>query len=184
MQQDSSRNREIRAGETNIRDREIRLRGSKLVISDDRAKEIELIDPVTINVFGTFNSDAQEDKLKLVREKANFKSAKMQRITYPLYMAILIVSILAIMFGIYTWIASTGSYIFGSFIFIIVCHAIWHGCRDVTRGLRIKNADRIMTAMMQEGLCLSCAYELCGLQVDTDGCVVCPECGAAWKVQG
>lgn len=32
------------------------------------------------------------------------------------------------------------------------------------------------------GRCASCTYEMVGLPVEADGCAVCPECGAAWKV--
>jgi hypothetical protein len=34
--------------------------------------------------------------------------------------------------------------------------------------------------VLAEGLCPSCAQTLAGLEPDTDGCVVCPECGSAW----
>jgi hypothetical protein len=32
------------------------------------------------------------------------------------------------------------------------------------------------------GLCAGCAYELSGAPAGADGCRVCPECGAAWRV--
>jgi len=31
--------------------------------------------------------------------------------------------------------------------------------------------------------CLVCRYALDGLQPEPDGCIVCPECGAAWRIQ-
>jgi hypothetical protein len=31
------------------------------------------------------------------------------------------------------------------------------------------------------GRCPSCGYELAQLPIEPDGCVVCPECGAAWR---
>ncbi|GJM18987.1 MAG: hypothetical protein DHS20C14_12000 [Phycisphaeraceae bacterium] len=33
------------------------------------------------------------------------------------------------------------------------------------------------------GVCWSCGYDLKGLPAAADGCVVCPECGAAWRVR-
>lgn len=30
--------------------------------------------------------------------------------------------------------------------------------------------------------CLACAYPLDELEPDPDGCTVCPECGAAWRI--
>lgn len=35
--------------------------------------------------------------------------------------------------------------------------------------------------MLIDALCPSCAYGLHGLPEDPDGCLVCPECGAAWR---
>jgi hypothetical protein len=32
------------------------------------------------------------------------------------------------------------------------------------------------------GRCLACGYDLDGLALAADGCTVCPECGAAWKL--
>lgn len=34
------------------------------------------------------------------------------------------------------------------------------------------------------GRCAQCAYRLTDLKPELDGCVVCPECGAAWKAGG
>jgi len=31
-------------------------------------------------------------------------------------------------------------------------------------------------------VCLVCSYKLGGIQPEPDGCTVCPECGAAWKL--
>jgi len=32
------------------------------------------------------------------------------------------------------------------------------------------------------GTCASCRYNVAEIEPETDGCVVCPECGAAWKL--
>ncbi|MGQ0627830.1 MAG: hypothetical protein ACT4PL_06990 [Phycisphaerales bacterium] len=32
------------------------------------------------------------------------------------------------------------------------------------------------------GKCLACGYDLSGTPAQADGCVICPECGAAWLV--
>lgn len=53
-------------------------------------------------------------------------------------------------------------------------------------GRRIrKHAPRaIALAFLEACLCPSCGYELRGLPTEEDGCTVCPECGAAWRVPG
>jgi hypothetical protein len=35
---------------------------------------------------------------------------------------------------------------------------------------------------VKRGRCASCRYSLIGVSAAPDGCVVCPECGAAWRV--
>lgn len=47
---------------------------------------------------------------------------------------------------------------------------------------RSMRAAAIRRVMLAEERCASCAYPLVGLQVEADGCTVCPECGAAWRL--
>ncbi len=42
-------------------------------------------------------------------------------------------------------------------------------------------ARQVREAMLAESRCASCAYDLTGVPKAADGCVVCPECGAAWR---
>ncbi len=41
---------------------------------------------------------------------------------------------------------------------------------------------RYMRGMISLRCCPVCTYELRGLECETDGCTVCPECGAAWRL--
>lgn len=36
--------------------------------------------------------------------------------------------------------------------------------------------------LLSRSLCPSCGYHLQGLAPDPDGCTICPECGAAWRL--
>lgn len=36
--------------------------------------------------------------------------------------------------------------------------------------------------MIRSRRCPACAYRLTGIDAESDGCVVCPECGAAWEL--
>ena len=47
--------------------------------------------------------------------------------------------------------------------------------------IRSRKSDRIAQIHLDHGLCPSCAYALAGLQPQSDGRVVCPECNAAWN---
>lgn len=54
--------------------------------------------------------------------------------------------------------------------------------RSYLRRLQSWNPPRIARAIVAEGKCASCGYQIVGLLPEADGCVVCPECGAAWEV--
>jgi hypothetical protein len=45
-----------------------------------------------------------------------------------------------------------------------------------------RNASSAIRAMTRAGLCPSCAYKIDELVPEPDGCTVCPECGAAWRM--
>lgn len=54
----------------------------------------------------------------------------------------------------------------------------------VSRVMARRRVSRELAATaVAEGLCGSCCYGLRDIPVDADGCVVCPECGAAWMKQ-
>lgn len=40
----------------------------------------------------------------------------------------------------------------------------------------------IQPILLDHGLCVQCGYFIKGLPPEPDGCTVCPECGAAWKL--
>lgn len=44
-----------------------------------------------------------------------------------------------------------------------------------------KGLNKVRQAMLDASLCPSCTHALEGLPRHDDGCVVCPECGAAWN---
>lgn len=52
--------------------------------------------------------------------------------------------------------------------------------RTLTRSAR-ERAKRRMAETI--GRCAWCDYELDGLTPEADGCTVCPECGAAWRME-
>lgn len=52
--------------------------------------------------------------------------------------------------------------------------------RQRTRAFPRASELQIATAMLAEHRCPSCAYNIARVEPDADGCVVCPECAAAW----
>ena len=47
---------------------------------------------------------------------------------------------------------------------------------------RLAKNPGIATHRLERGVCGSCCYSIESLPSDPDGCTVCPECGAAWKL--
>ncbi|MBT8485216.1 MAG: hypothetical protein EX267_12730 [Acidimicrobiia bacterium] len=47
--------------------------------------------------------------------------------------------------------------------------------------IRRRRFRRITDVYLAAGRCPSCTYELAGLTPENDACLVCPECGAAWR---
>jgi len=52
----------------------------------------------------------------------------------------------------------------------------------VARYYRVGSAAELRRAYRSVNRCASCGYALAGLAPKTDRCVVCPECGSAWRV--
>ncbi len=50
------------------------------------------------------------------------------------------------------------------------------------RPFRFREQRRVVAVYLAEQLCPSCAYSLAGIPGADDGCVVCPECGGAWRL--
>ena len=44
-------------------------------------------------------------------------------------------------------------------------------------------ARAVIAGALADGVCPGCRYPLEGLAPEADGCVVCPECGAAWRAR-
>jgi hypothetical protein len=72
----------------------------------------------------------------------------------------------------------------GTFVALIIARTV---NAPVDRVLRKAVADRraglISRTAVRSGLCGACGYALESLERESDGCAVCPECGAAWKAQ-
>jgi predicted Zn-ribbon and HTH transcriptional regulator len=51
-----------------------------------------------------------------------------------------------------------------------------------SRTVQQRVAPSIRLTLLSEARCASCAYDLRGLQIEDDGCTLCPECQAAWRI--
>ena len=48
---------------------------------------------------------------------------------------------------------------------------------------RFRRAGGLALMMLKDRICPSCRYNLDGTSPESDGCTVCPECGAAWRLR-
>jgi hypothetical protein len=70
------------------------------------------------------------------------------------------------------WVESlTGVLYVGSALMLFVLGALY--------AARFQEAQR--RALIRRGYCPACCYRIGGVPAQPDGCVVCPECGAAWR---
>ena len=76
--------------------------------------------------------------------------------------------------GIYRLPAASGVVFWGGIVAVVL----------ISRAMARRRVARELAATaVAEGLCGSCCYGLRDIPVETDGCMVCPECGAAWRAQ-
>lgn len=45
-----------------------------------------------------------------------------------------------------------------------------------------EHKERLKTRRLRDGQCPACGYGVADMDVSEDGCVVCPECGGAWRM--
>lgn len=54
----------------------------------------------------------------------------------------------------------------------------------ITHRTHKRNARTAALLHLKKARCASCLYPLHDLPLESDGCTICPECGAAWKLEG
>lgn len=73
-----------------------------------------------------------------------------------------------------------GSYGFGVFMLCLLAYTFFE--LFIKRWYRRwRHKEQIVRALIAFDRCGSCGYELKGINTQDDGCLVCPECGAAWR---
>lgn len=64
-------------------------------------------------------------------------------------------------------------------IAMVFCFLVW-GAFSMERSLARRRVSKVL---LIERYCPCCLYPLFGLSAQSDGCTVCPECGAAWRLE-
>lgn len=82
----------------------------------------------------------------------------------------------------FVWI-TRGNGLLGSLAVVGLILSLASAGLSLKRRLPPAAPGRLAKAMLEEGLCASCAYPAGASPAAPDGCIVCPECGAAWRVR-
>lgn len=67
---------------------------------------------------------------------------------------------------------------------VIACGLSLFGVHGVLRFRHGCVPELFVAAMFRRRRCPACAYDLRGVPEDDDGITICPECGAAWRLDG
>ena len=70
---------------------------------------------------------------------------------------------------------------YGGLFIAIVGMGVVGGVISVSTNRRLIQQRALKFAA--QGECPVCRYDLAGLTPESDGCTICPECGAAWRVE-
>jgi len=82
----------------------------------------------------------------------------------------------------------TGNYRFGYTRWSLIASVIQFVIFGTTMGFIVtkfdwKSPGHAKRAMLRAGLCAACAYPIRDLTPEPDACTICPECGAAWRLE-
>lgn len=144
-------------------------------VSDDRGQARPLAAAQSMTSAGLSGEDPELVELR-VRAWQSVSSDVPSRKRMPLRIFIwgvavgLAVVLGAVVPGLPPWIMPVvmmGAFVAGMFVY--------------TRRQARKNAPRLVEVYLASGRCPCCEYSLEGAVAEPDGCVVCPECGGAWK---
>jgi hypothetical protein len=67
--------------------------------------------------------------------------------------------------------------------FVLLAPALLMGIAYLLVRHSYSAAKDVRAAVLAEGHCPSCGYALKGIVPEADGCIVCAECSAAWRVK-
>jgi len=141
-------------------------------VTDDRGKRVPLAPPESPLRVGPGRVAVVARSLPVVTTPEDRRQAlRYGLLITPLLLTTSLLPVVAIIvLGVSPWI-------------VIACTLAVSGieCAWLLGVVRRLHARRLARAYAMTGHCGSCAYALDGLKPESDGCRVCPECGAAWR---
>lgn len=89
----------------------------------------------------------------------------------------IILSVLIVIVVIMWWSSRRNSWV----IALLIVASFVFALSFTRRSGLLAHAEPITDALLREGVCASCGYNLCDAPVSDQGLRTCPECGAAWR---
>lgn len=152
---------------------------SPRMMPDDRGRYVRVLD----SFLGPLPADRRD---AIGRDEIRRISARIRRRgrtkRFLAMLTLLVVASVSCVVGIVMWIDGGEIALFPLLCFIVTLLFILFGI-GVYRSSMFVKADIICAMMKSEGLCAVCASSLEGLTTESDGCVVCSRCKAAWRLE-
>ncbi len=143
-------------------------------IEDDRGKRVPLVKR------GAIGEGLSDFRRRELRTRIPVDRMKL------LVLALVLIG--AGMAGRVAWLAISGQPIFVGGIWMILRENLWIPVWLVAMSANmfrtnpaVDYTERVVSPCLKWGVCASCGYTLRDAKAQEDGCVVCSECGAAWK---
>jgi len=129
------------------------------------------------------------DRMRMVEKRIEQKSKKSTVVSETVCMLLLSVPFLGVggvlVFNLSS-VRSLPTLIFIAMIAVLgvmILFAALTRPKTIRRELAKLNRELEVFRNQFLGTCRVCEYDLGGLLPESDGCVVCPECGGAWRIQ-
>lgn len=156
------------------------LRASLRPLTDDRGKRVRGItrrDIVRAQKEGTPELRSLANRLRCA-VRSESRRVTPDRVTVSVVLTVMIFIAQAVLIGVLTGgfgLFYPGLGLLAFVLLVAVAHAA------LLRYIKLGTRRQIVRTALAEGVCGSCAFSLRGAPVADDGCLTCPECGAAWR---
>lgn len=157
----------------------------RCMVNDDRGRAVELLDPFRLYLAG---GDAVIERAVLKRIIDDGSPGGLWKLRLmPLFAVALLVAMVLFAFVPEYNATDNLGHSAGQIVRApVVYWALGYGLLIVPwmfRAERRIRRRRIAAAILRQGRCAHCGYDLQGLEADArDGATICPECAAAWRL--
>ena len=160
-----------------------------LTVRDARGRKVRLYHPTVFDyVDGTTGSFPQRDVNRVISilEKRSVSDVQASR-QFTVGLAVFAVLLTAAAAALFIWEGGPAKWIVLGAALVLGLTLVQllgaYRCGATPMDHRIPKAEEMQRAMLMADRCPSCTHDIAGVSPEFDGRTVCPECGAAWKVE-